>query len=450
MAKASFLSGIKISRSVDRSTAPSTITGNAAGSGWWQGGQWFDVITDGLPDLTEHREIIYPQGHAGKRFMNAQQAVVGRIWSEGGFSAPVTGDFLGLLLYSALGEASTNLLGLPASLIGTPASAAEPINVSPKSLVLQNQPTEGGKFLRFELKGTGDSGTIAISGIDVYGNGASETISFSRVANGVLLYSKTAFSSIGASGITVTGLSAASLTLQAIDQFQHTFRPASGSSGITLSIERIGAPEAGAASKSFMHVGMVPTELTLNTPAKANDGIFTIDTKFVGDPTATCNSTAINSSSPMRIWPAWTALVRRDGGTAWNTVTDLSIKIETGNKNVMTGTGAQGPQSTLYAGFGVTGGIKFLVDNEVEYNKWAGASVTPLHIRWNTPWKMSSANNLELNASLLVNLENFSKSDSDGAQELSFDMTSIEDAGIGGTGGGVPVQFLLKNSVPNY
>ena len=112
----------------------------------------------------------------------------------------------------------------------------------------------------------------------------------------------------------------------------------------------------------------------------------------------------------------------------------------------MTGTGSQGPQSSLYAGFGVTGGIKFLVDNEIEYNKFIGASTVPLHIRWNTPWKMSSANNMELNASLLVNLEDFSKSDADGAQEISFGFTSLEDSSIGS----VPIQLSLTNSVPGY
>ena len=104
MAITSFTVGTKIGKERNRGTAPSALTTNwANGSAWNLGGALFDVVTDGMPDLTEHREIIYPQGYAGKRFMNQQQAVVGRIWSEGGFSAPVVADYLGLLLFAALG-----------------------------------------------------------------------------------------------------------------------------------------------------------------------------------------------------------------------------------------------------------------------------------------------------------------------------------------------------------
>lgn len=444
MAIATFTVGTKVARERDRGTAPSALTTNwANGSAWNLGGAWFDVITDGMPDLKEQREIIYPQGHAGKRFVNQQQAIVGRKWSDGGFSAPVVADYLGLLLYAALGEASTNLVGSQASLM-----PGERVQTTPKSFVLANQPTDGGKIISFEIKGTGKAGTIAISGIDTYGNGASETISF---ASAGVFFAKTAFSSIGASGVQVTipGLLAAaeaSLTIIGIDKFTHTFTPASGSSGITLSIEQHGAPEAGAASKSFIHTGMALTELSLNTPAQANDGVFTVNAAFEGDPTATCNATVLNSPSSLRLWPAWTALVRRDSGTAWNTITDFNMTVATGNKNVMTGTGSQGPQSTLYSGMEVTGDIKFLVDNEIEYNKWVGASTVPLHIRWNTPWKLSSANNYELNASLLVNLTDFSKSDSDGAQEISFGWTGIVSSNFGD----VPVKFLLQNGTSSY
>src|SRR3990167_4042457 len=280
MARSSFTTGLKIAKESNRGTAPSALTTNwANGSAWNLGGAWYDVVTDGMPDLKEQREIIYPQGYAGKRFMNQQQAVEGRVWSEGGFSAPVVGDYLGLLLLAALGESSTNKLGTQASLLVTPASVAEPINTNPKSFVLTNQPADGGKIIGFEIKGTKDAGTISVCGVDAQRAGASELITF---ASGGVFFTKTAFSAIGASSLAVSGVSAASLTVTAFDGFTHTFTPASGSSGVTLAIERHGVPEAGAASKSFIHTGMALRELSLHSPAQANDGIFSVDAAFEG------------------------------------------------------------------------------------------------------------------------------------------------------------------------
>src|SRR3990167_5434164 len=185
---ASFNAGTKISLETDRGTAAS---GDKTGKMWWEGGRWFSVITDGLPSVQDAQATIFPSGHAGDRRINQQSPVVGRKWSEGNFSAPVTGDFIAPLLYAAMVGASVDMVPGAASSLMT----NEPVNINPKSFVLMNQPSDGGAILRFEIKGnqTSPGGTISVCGIDAYGLGASELIS---AASAGMVYSRNSYSSI--------------------------------------------------------------------------------------------------------------------------------------------------------------------------------------------------------------------------------------------------------------
>ena len=186
---ASFKQGIKISTEASNSSCPPD-------GAWWQGGRWHDVITDGLPDIGDRQGLIFPTGHSGRRSMNQQPPVVGRKWSEGEFDANVTADFIGLLLHGAMGGLSSN--SIPSS---TPSLLGlESLNAGSKSLVLANAISNGGGVLQFLITGTSGGGTILASGIDSYGNGASEAISFSSAGS---FYFRTSFSSIAASGIQI-------------------------------------------------------------------------------------------------------------------------------------------------------------------------------------------------------------------------------------------------------
>ncbi len=438
MPTATFLQGLKLAVETDRSTAPSsTHQMSGAGAPWWGGGRWFDVITDGLPTLQDTQAVIFPSGHAGKRPRNQQAPVVGRKWSEGDLSAPVTADFLGALLYGALGGISSNQVPSTApSLLNN-----EPIAVNPKSFVLLAQPDGGGNILRFDLKGQNQGGTISISGIDAYGNGASELISF---ASAGLHYSRTSWSSIGASGVAISGLSAASVTIFGIKRFEHLFF--SASSAPTLAIERIGAPTAGAASKSHMHVGMNVRKLTMEIPAEAVDGIFKVSSDFEGDPTGTCNGTSINGASVLEIWPSWTMKTTRDGGTNWYVVKNATLNIEAGNKNYRAGAGVQGPQGKFNGPQEISGTMSIILDNELEYQKWQGASQMTLYTRLNTDWRLNTvaSQNYELGASLPMYIEKVTVGDDGDMFSLNLDIRTVEDATWG------IANFKLFNGTPGY
>jgi len=432
--------GLKMAIETDRSTAPSSVSTQISGQGgpWWGGGRWFDVITDGFPGIQNRQAVIFPMGHAGKRTKNMQPPVVGRKWSDGDIKAPAVADFLGLLMYAALGGLSTNMVpanGSTASLLNN-----EPIGSNPKSFVLGTQPDQGGNILRFDIKGQNGGGTISISGIDAYGNGASELISFASTG---LAYSRTSWSSIAASGLAISGLSAASVTVFGIRRFEHRFFTASCAPSVA--VERIGTPTAGnSASKSHMHLGMMMKELTLENPSDEEDGILSVSADWEGDPTATCTGTSINAASPLRIWPAWTLAVKRDGGTNWYVVKNAAITIGAGNRTYRSSAGAQGPQGKFSGPVEITGALDLILDNEVEYNRWLGASRIVGHFRWNTDWRLNAAcsQNYELSASLPLYIETAEESDDDDQFSLSADIRTSFDADLD------IAQFILINGTP--
>ena len=427
MPTVTFLQGQWLAIETDRGSAPSGGKALAgAGAPWWNGGRRIPVITDGLPDLQDAQAVIFPTGHAGVRPMNQQSPVVGRKWSEGGMKGPAVADVLAALLYGALGSLSSNMVPANAPSLLT----NEPVHSTPnaKSLVLSNQPDSGGNVLRFDLKGSVAACAVGISGIDSYGNAASEVISF---ASEGLFYSRTSWSTIGASGISFSGLSATtSVTITGIKNFVHTFSAASVSP--TMTIERSGTPTAGnAASRAFIHPAMAITELTLNTPAATNDGIVNFDVSFVGDPTAGSVSASLNHASPMKIWPAWVLKVTRDNGSAWNRPTEFNVKIGTGMKNLNSAGGSQGPQGTLSGPMEITGNITLYAEDELEYNRWKGASQTVLYARWYTGWPLTSGQNIELGASLPIYFENMKESDQDDAFVLNADFRTVSDSNFG-------------------
>lgn len=431
---ASFKQGIKLATEASPSVAP------AAGA-WWQGGRWHDVITDALPDISDKIGLIFPTGHSGRRSMNQQAPVVGRKWSEGEFTANVTADFIGALLHGALGGLSTN--SIPSS---TPSLVAlEALNAASKSLVLTNPISNGGGILRFIISGTSLGGTIYGSGIDSYGNGASEQITFSSAGS---FYFRTSFSSIAASGIQITSQNLnGSVTIDSFQGWEHIF--SASDSNPTYSIEKIGDPTAGAASKSFMIPGLLLKELSLNTAAADNEGIFTISSSWEGDPTAASNSTAINNASILRIWPAWTLAINRDGAN-WFKVTNMNMTLNTGNRKYKAAAGKQNPQGELYLGRSLEASVDILVDNEVEYNRWRGASKQELTFTWDTDWKLHGSSDMKLTASLTdAYLVNVTGGDDDGAYQLSGDIRTIAGAndiakfalltGVPGTAYGSPL-----------
>lgn len=119
---------------------------------------------------------------------------------------------------------------LPAS--PTSLKASTPVSGSPLSL--STQPTAPGMFLIFSFTGTAVAGTVAISGTNQYGQAASETVTIPANNSGSY-YSSNCYSAVAASGLTITGLTAGSITVTGVYGWQYVFLP--GDTVYSASIE---------------------------------------------------------------------------------------------------------------------------------------------------------------------------------------------------------------------
>ncbi len=405
---------------------------------WFQGGTWVQVVTQDLPSLYDRQELIFPAGHAGKRSMNTQPPVQGRRWGDGGFTTVVTSEFLGHLLYGALGAASHNTV--PGATVGSALMASSGVEADTQQFALEHQPSGGGARLQINLLGTGGSGGLRIAGNDPDGTATSETITFDQFPTS--LYTRTSFSSV--TGIDMlsfeTASAAGSISVNGISYWEHTFTAAT--TNPTFSIERLGDPAAGATSKSFMHVGMVVTDLTMNNPAEARDGVITVEGNWEGDPSVTCNAKGVQEASSIRIWPAWILALTRDN-SVYNRVTNATFSIPAGNRNYRSAAGVQTPQGSFYGAREMTGAMDVLLADETEFNRWRGASKQAFRMVWDSPWKLTSTINEKLEASMLnTYLENTDTTDNDGMYMYSSDFRMVVDSAND------IVAFKLTNGIP--
>lgn len=427
--KSVFNTGLKIAVEDTYSVAP------AAGD-YYQGGRWVDIVTDGLPDLMDRQAVIFPAGHAGRRAMNNRAPVVGRKWSDGSFNFPVTADFLGTVIYGLMGSASAQ---------STPSTTFDLVNDfgvgggTSQVIDLTNQPSDGGAIIRVWVSGTSTAGSITFQGTDAHGNGASETLSWT---SGGSLYTRTSFSSLGASGTTVYSGNDASLTLQGFKYFTYHFS-LNNTSAPTLSIERYGDPTAGATSISRMHTGMVVQNFTLNTPAAQRDGLVTGSVQLEGNPTATCTAGTLSETSAVGVWPSWGLKITRDNAN-WYKVTDATLNVNTGARNYRSAAGVQNPQGVFHGGFEATGGFQILVDDEGEFLRWQGASKQAIRYLWTSPWKLTTNDYQTLSASMLsAYIEgDVSPQEDEQAWSLSMNIRAANNDSAG------VISWDLKSNVP--
>lgn len=391
---------------------------------WFQGGNWFSVVTDGLPSLYDQQAIIFPVGHAGKRSVNQMPPIPGRKWSSGDINAIATAEYMGVWLYGVMGSASHNTI--PSTQLAL--LAASKIESDGVTLALTSQPSDGGAILQIPIDYTAltaGSGRLTIAGTDSAGNAASETIGWDTAQAGAspTLYTRTSFSAV--TGITIDSIQVlgGSISVNGIKEFRHEIR--AGSINPTFSVERIGDPSAGAASKSFIHTGMGIQNMGFDSPAATRDGVISISSTWEGDPTATCTAKAIQEASAVRSWPAWILNISRDNAIYLNP-TNHSMEINSGVRNYRSAAGVQNPQGTFFGARELTQSVALLLADESEFNRWRGSSKQALRLTWTTPWVLNTGNNVRLAASLLnTYIETVSTAEDDDAFIYNADMRNI-------------------------
>jgi hypothetical protein len=406
---------------------------------WFQGGGWFSVVTDGLPTLYDQQALIFPVGYAGKRSMNQMPPIPGRKWSAGDVNAVATAEWLGQWLYGVMGSASHNTVPSTDAVL----MATSGIESDGQDFTLTTQPSDGGAVLQIPVDYTGvttGSGRLTVKGTDAEGNAASETLSWD--AGSPVLYTRTSFSAVTTITVNSAENLGGSIAVNGIKEFRHTISPASVNP--TFSVERIGDPSAGAASKSFMHTGMGIQTIGLDSPAATRDGIISVNSTWEGDPTATCTAKSIQEASAVRQWPAWILNISRDNAIYLNP-TNHSMEVNSGVRNYRSAAGVQYPQGTFFGGRELTQSIALLLDDESEFNRWRGASKQNLALVWTTPWILNGTNKVRMEASLTdTYIENVATGEDDDAFIYNADMRNLANATTD-----VATLLIVDNIPPN-
>lgn len=417
--KTTFNQGVMMAVETDqRGEAPSGV--NAF---WFQGGGWVTVVTDGLPTLYDQQALIYPTGYSGKRSINQMPPIPGRKWSSGDVNGMATAEWLGLWTYAVMGSASHNTVPSTTLVL----MAASGIEADGQDFTLTSQPSDGGAILQIPVDYTGvttASGRLTVKGTDSAGNAASETLSWD--AGSPVLYTRTSFSAVTTITVNSAQSLGGSIAVNGVKEFQHII--SAGSDNPTFSIERIGDPSAGAASKSFIHTGAGLQTMGIDTPAATRDGVISVTSTWEGDPTATCTAKSIQEASGVRMWPAWILNISRDNAIYLNP-TDHSMEINSGVRNYRSAAGVQYPQGTFFGGRELTQSIALLLDDESEFNRWRGASKQNLGLTWTTPWILNTGNNVRMAASLTdTYIETVSTGEDDDAFIYNADMRNLANA----------------------
>lgn len=430
--QSTFNIGLQMAVEQTYSVAPNSSTNGF----YFQGGKWIPISVTGMPDVWDRQATIFPEGRAGSRARYNRRPIVGRRWSDGDFAFDVSLDILPLIAYGALGSMSSNAVP---STNGASLLELEPVAAATsKSIVLVNQPGDGGAILQIYVGGTSVGGWVSLSGIDPEGQGASEIINFSSAGS---LYTRTSFSAIGASSVRAWSDNAATISINGFQYFEHTVS-VNNTSNPSFSIQRYGDPSAGATSRMRVIPGLLVTELEINTPADARDGLVTASVSLEGNPTTACPSGSLTAVSPIRILPSWVLSVNREG-SSFDSVQNLSFTITGGNRTYLTAAGVQNPQGAFYGSNMVEGSLQLLFNSENEYNKWVGASSNNLVFFWTTPYKLNSGNFEQMIASMnSLYYEDLQAQDSDDMQTLSADFRTINDADTG------IIKLYFKNRLP--
>ena len=401
---------------------------------YWQGGRWIPVVTSTVPAIEDRQAQVFSPGYAGRRARNTRAPVAGRQWSDGQTTVDVTSDFFPILLYAAMGSVSANAIPSTDFNLGSEDLVAETSHV----VVLDSQPSDGGAILRFVITGTSAAGHISVQGINANGDGASEIIGFTSAGS---MYTRTSFSAIGASSITIWSNNGGSVVVDGFKYWDYIISE-NNVNNPTMTLERIGDPRAGATSRAFQHTNMGITELNFAVPADSPDGVISTTFSVEGFPATVVTAGSIGAASSQYVWPSWVLALTRDGSN-WHKVTNADFSYIAGVQNYLAAAGTQSPQGKFFGSRELTGSMDVLVNDEGEYNRWRGLSSQVIVWDMNSPRKLTTNDNLQMTASMnQLFIEDGNLTENNDMLSFGIQYRNVEDSANG------LMKWHIKSNLP--
>jgi len=385
-------------------------------AGWWnQLGKWIELpVQEGVGGLTFEETKIRPRAVAGKRSLDQMPPLDGAQVTGGTLDVLAIPDSLGWLLYAALGAESVSATA------DSNNSLLSAYDMSGGDTSLTSQP-DATSVLALTVASLAGSGNITITGTDINDDSISETIAVS--ADGTY-YTRKMFKSVVTDGVAIAaGITGGTLTIDGYNKYVHTFTCAD--TNPSLQIEDYGDPSAGS-GKSWFYKGMVISELGLSFDVTDEGGILTLKPTFAGK-TRTAASKTSARVSPHVPLAGWTASA--NNGSAFNKIISMDLTIKPNAGVYRAAVGSQSPAGAKYGGRLVEGTMRILVEDNTEYDKWAGNTLEDMVITFTSPELLSGSTY----ASLVLDLsamyyETFPIEDADGIYAAATTFFTVEDA----------------------
>lgn len=250
----------------------------------------------------------------------------------------------------------TTVPASPASLLAATTKAA--------TMTLTTPPTTPGMFLIFTPGGNSATGTIVLSGNDIYGNAYATSETINVGANNNVVYSQRRYSSLASNQFTTTGLSVgATLAVTGVYAWTYTgtWDGITNLSKATATLELYDGVQGIVMPYTFLSDGTITwekeKEILFAGKGEAQDFLIVGDPNPSGSYPSGTNPFATLSQPTTMPLPAWSSTFWIDalpGGTPFTTqdgsIIQMKIGLNTGLKAFFVGDGMQRWSDTTYGG----------------------------------------------------------------------------------------------------
>lgn len=263
-----------------------------------------------------------------------------------------------------------------------PLESSAVLGPSPTTISLNSQPTTAA-ILEFVVDDNVVAGTIVVTGMDPDDEPLTETINIGIHATPWRYFTKNAFKTVDASGVVITGPTAGTVIIHGWHKFEHTFILADTQPSVR--IEEYG--DAGAdGTNSWFFTGLLIESLGLAFDVSADDGLLVASPQFQGQfPTAAAKSTY--QLPARRAYPAWTALVTRDGG-AYARLMNMSMQLGNNARPIRTAQGVVSPTQPTFGARTLQGQMRILTEDNNEFTQFTEATLAAILLTFTTPYHL--------------------------------------------------------------
>jgi len=353
-------------------TADWNIGGNGGGA---IGYRDLALNPDQTPFVNENNQVIQ-QYAAGKRPINQQAPVEGRLNASATLQMPLYLELIDPLLARLMG-----------SVARTPTAGAAALSSTAfASVATLDTQSDGTEVFKFTVASSTAASTATINIIQSAATVETITIGTSASSVDGDYYSKGAYDgTTNAITFSIGGtITSGMVVVAGVDLSTNVFTLGT-SAPSTLQIEEIGLPGSG--SSSFFYNGSTVQSMTFDFDATAADGMIAVQAAILSKYGNVATATTYQNDAKKYYHPlqSWTASITK-GGSAFSKIQSASFTIDNQNNHFLVASGAQAVDGA-YAGPAQVTSASFtlLSEDNTEWAAWDAQTVGNYEITFTSP-----------------------------------------------------------------